>query len=103
MAPRPVSSTASGTNRQAMASAVPLDLIDRIEIVRGGNSVLWGDGASSGVVNVILKKQTGDGVRKAVLGAAVESFQGHEVSASGMWGLGAWSLDASGKRVRSAG
>ncbi len=87
----------------ARLSAIPLDLIDRIEIVRGGNSVLWGDGASSGVVNVILKKQTGDGVRKAVLGAAVESFQGHEVSASGMWGFDGWSLDAAAKRVRSGG
>jgi iron complex outermembrane receptor protein len=37
-------------------AAVPLDQIERIEIVRGGGSVLYGDGAVGGVINIITKK-----------------------------------------------
>jgi iron complex outermembrane receptor protein len=36
-------------------SAVPLAAIERIEIVRGAGSVLYGDGATGGVVNIITK------------------------------------------------
>ena len=36
-------------------SAIPLDAIERIEIVRGSGSVLYGNGAVSGVVNIITK------------------------------------------------
>ncbi len=36
-------------------AALPLAAIERIEIVRGGGSVLYGDGASGGVINIITK------------------------------------------------
>ncbi|CAB5154246.1 TonB-dependent receptor; Outer membrane receptor for ferrienterochelin and colicins [Olavius algarvensis associated proteobacterium Delta 3] len=36
-------------------SAVPLGQIERIEIIRGANSVLYGNGAVGGVVNIITK------------------------------------------------
>ncbi len=36
-------------------AAVPLGAIDRIEIVRGRGAVLYGDGASSGVINIITR------------------------------------------------
>ncbi len=36
-------------------STVPLAAIDRIEIVRGSGAVLFGDGASSGVINIITR------------------------------------------------
>ncbi len=36
-------------------SALPLGAIDRIEIVRGAGGVLYGDGATVGVVNIITK------------------------------------------------
>jgi iron complex outermembrane receptor protein len=38
---------------------IPLNQVERIEVVRGGNSVLYGDNASSGVINIITK--TGKG------------------------------------------
>ena len=38
---------------------IPLDRVERIEIVRGANSVLYGDNAVGGVINVITK--TGKG------------------------------------------
>ncbi len=36
-------------------SAVPLAAIERIEIVRGAGAVLYGDGATAGVINIITK------------------------------------------------
>jgi iron complex outermembrane recepter protein len=36
-------------------STVPLGAIDRIEIVRGSGAVLYGDGASAGVINIITR------------------------------------------------
>ena len=35
---------------------IPLDQIERIEIVRGSGSVLYGDNAVGGVINIITKK-----------------------------------------------
>ena len=87
----------------ARLSAIPLALIDRIEIVRGGNSVMWGDGASSGVVNVILKKPEAGEQGTGRVGLALESRKGHEAFAHGSWGSGAWAFDASGRRVRTDG
>lgn len=37
-------------------SQVPLELVDRIEIIRGGSSVLYGDNAVGGVVNIVTRK-----------------------------------------------
>lgn len=34
---------------------IPVDLVERIEVIRGPGSVLYGTGAFSGVINVILK------------------------------------------------
>ena len=37
---------------------MPLELIERIEVIRGPGSVVYGTNASAGVINVILKKNT---------------------------------------------
>lgn len=37
-------------------STLPLDLIERIEVVRGGSAVRYGSGASQGVINIITRK-----------------------------------------------
>lgn len=86
----------------ARLSSIPLDLIDHIEIIRGGASVLWGEGASAGVINVILK-QGASTEGSGRLMAAVESFDGHELLASGQSAYGPVSVDGSVRRVRSQG
>lgn len=45
-------------NEQSSAriSQIPIEAIEQIEITRGGNSVLYGDGANGGVINIISKK-----------------------------------------------
>ncbi len=40
----------------AQLSAIPLEAIDRIEIVRGGGAVLYGGGASGGTINIITRR-----------------------------------------------
>lgn len=40
----------------AQLSAIPLDSIERIEIVRGAGAVLYGSGASGGTINIITRR-----------------------------------------------
>ena len=40
---------------------VPLSSIERVEIIRGGVSSLWGNYGMGGVINVVTKTPTGDG------------------------------------------
>ena len=51
-------------------SAIPFAAIDRIEIVRGSGAVLYGDGASSGVINIISKSPTAGASRAQVTARA---------------------------------
>jgi len=49
-------------NRPDMSSVnwlqVPLNNVERVEVIRGANSVLYGDAAVAGVINIITKKGT---------------------------------------------
>ncbi|MES3019107.1 MAG: TonB-dependent receptor [Bacteroidota bacterium] len=40
-------------------SAIPVDQVERIEILKGGNSTLYGSDAVAGVINIITKKGAG--------------------------------------------
>lgn len=67
-------------------SQVPLERIERIEIIRGSGSVLYGDNAAGGVINIITRPGGGEprwGVR-----AGGGSFGERRVALGGEGGLG---------------
>jgi iron complex outermembrane receptor protein len=49
-------------------SAVPLNAVERIEIVRGSGAVLYGDGATAGVINIVTRSPARVGNGITVLG-----------------------------------
>jgi len=51
---------------------IPVDAIERIEVYRGPASVLYGDNAAAGAVNIILKK--GEGPLQAQVATTVGSY-----------------------------
>jgi iron complex outermembrane receptor protein len=51
-------------------SAIPLGSIERIEILRGTGGVLYGDGASAGVINIISRSPLKQGLSASALGRA---------------------------------
>ncbi len=63
----------------ARTSMIPVESIDHIEIIRGGSSVLYGEGATSGVINIVSKNHPGN---SAVLSGGLGSFAAKE---SNIW------------------
>jgi iron complex outermembrane receptor protein len=65
---------------------IPLDQVERIEIVRGAGSVLFGDNAVGGVVNIITKRpeKTFSANAEAVGGSY--GYNRESTSVSGKWG-----------------
>jgi iron complex outermembrane receptor protein len=62
---------------------VPLSAVERIEVVRGPGSTLYGTGAMLAVVNVILKdSRTLEGVRGLASAGEYGAFRGEAVAAS---------------------
>jgi putative tonB-dependent receptor len=56
-------------NYNSMLNSVPVDAIERIEIVKGAGSVLYGAEAMGGVINIITKKPVGEKVQGRVTGS----------------------------------
>ena len=60
--------------------SVPLESVERIEVLHGGSSVLYGSGAVGGVINIITKET--DAPLEVEAGASVGSFLTHKEQAS---------------------
>lgn len=78
----------------AVLSTIPVDSVERIEITRGGSSVLYGDGATGGVIQIFTRK----GVRAGVHGSATVAagqFDARDLRGNLSAGLGKLALDAS--------
>lgn len=63
----------SGTQTKAILSTISLDNIERVEIIRGASSTLYGSNAMGGVINIITKKGSINGVSGEV-GTEIGSY-----------------------------
>jgi len=65
---------------------IPLELIERIEVLRGAGAAIWGNNAVNGVINIITKSA------HDVIGGQLSVIGGSEenVTANGIYG---WALD----------
>ncbi len=77
----------------AVLSAIPIDSVERIEILRGGASVLYGDGATGGVIRIVTKRPSQGSVSGNVR-AEVGQFGARAVSGSAAQRLDGVALDA---------
>lgn len=62
-------------------SAIPLERVDRVEIIRGSGTVLYGDGATGGVINIITDK-SGRPVKVLTAKAGGFGYKGADVQMS---------------------
>jgi iron complex outermembrane receptor protein len=83
-----------------LLSSIPINTVERIEIIRGGSSVLYGDGATGGVIHIITKR----GTLKGVHGSVTAEFgqNNHRAGrASVMMGKDGFSLDAHVSKMKT--
>ncbi|MGZ5198962.1 MAG: TonB-dependent receptor family protein [Telluria sp.] len=76
----------------AALSTIPVDSVERIEITRGGSSVLYGEGATGGVIQVFTRSGAGQGVHGSAL-ASSGQFHARDLRGNLSVGAGAWSFD----------
>jgi len=64
--------------------SIPLESIERIEILRGGGSIIYGEGALAGLISITMKKRS-DKLLETESGLAIGSFgqQRYSVAARG--------------------
>ena len=80
-------------------AGIAIDTVERIEVVRGSGSVLYGEGAAAGVI--IITTRAGSGTRRASsaqVSAAAGSFGQRELRAGATVAAGDFSVDVAANR-----
>ncbi len=78
-------------------AGIPIDSVEKIEILRGNGAVLYGEGATGGVI--VITSKAGRGVKRvnsAQIYGAVGSYGLRDVRASATIATGGFSLDVAG-------
>lgn len=83
-------------------AGIPLEAIERIEIVRGAGTVLYGEGATNGVINLI-SRQAPHNQTSGTLTARIGSYDTHEASAYLAYNSGTFGLNIAANDYRSDG
>lgn len=84
----------SATKGDAKLQHIPIDQIERIEIVRGARSSLYGSGAVAGVIQIFTKK-TSRNESYAEIEAGIGNHNTRQASASTGWSNGKSKISAS--------
>lgn len=87
-------------NKAPIGEFVNMDSIERIEVLKGSASTLYGSDAQGGVINIITKKMAKDGV-KTDISTSMGSYgkKQYNVSNAGQANGYYWSLDAQKRRM----
>ncbi len=91
-----------GSSKVGMDFGIPLERIERIEVVRGPASSLYGNNAFLGMVNIVtrvINTETGKGVSAAVQGGS-RGESGLWADGGAQWGKVQWNLMAQGFQRR---
>lgn len=86
----------------ANLSSIALSEIDRIEILRGGGAVRYGDGAVGGVINILTRSPQSGALRGSVQ-LETASYDTRALRANLSGGAGDWRLRATASRALSDG
>ena len=84
----------------AVLATIPIETIERIEIIRGGASVLFGEGATGGVIQIVTKRPL-KGERRASLRAEVGQFDLLDLRATLAQSWDGFALDAAVGTLRT--
>lgn len=84
----------------AVLSTIPIETVERIEILRGGASVLYGDGATGGVINIVSKRPAA-GARRGSVFVEGGQFGTGEVRVSAAQATAGFAADATLDRQRT--
>lgn len=82
-------------------SQIPPSQIERIEIIRGGGSAMYGEGAVGGVVNIVTRRGSGENRRSASVTHG--SFNTWRLTGSMTGGQERWNYLAAGSYLHSNG
>lgn len=77
----------------ALLSTIPVETVERIEIIRGGASVLYGDGGTGGVIQIVTKRPNKNGSHGS-LSAELGQFGQRDLRASASRAWDGFALDA---------
>jgi iron complex outermembrane receptor protein len=80
-------------------AGIPIESVERIEVLRGSGAVLYGEGATGGVIVITTKAGTGKDRRNtASVYAGAGTYGLRDLRASATVGGGGFSLDAAGQK-----
>ncbi len=80
-------------------AGIPIESVERIEVLRGGGSVLYGEGATGGVIVITTKAGSGkDRRNSASIYGAAGSYGLRDLRANATVAAGGFSLDVAGQK-----
>jgi iron complex outermembrane receptor protein len=91
-----------GSSKIGEDFGIPLDFVERIEVIRGPASALYGNNAFLGMINVVTRAPNSRASGEAGLQAADNRSSALDAQVGGAFGAGGWNLMASGFRRNGA-